>query len=119
MESLSATTVNANLSVLIFNCMFNFFFSLFLGVHPNEAKTWDADVEKALKELLSNPECVALGQCGLDYSKTFSDPEEQKEVLEKQVNFVQILKCKNIHVKNNFQHLNECLFLTELLSSFI
>lgn len=56
-----------------------------IGVHPNEAKTWDSDVEIALKEISSNPECVALGQCGLDYSKTFSDPEEQKEVLEKQV----------------------------------
>lgn len=62
------------------------------GIHPNEAKIWDSDVEKALRVMLSNPECVAVGQCGLDYSKNFSDPEEQKEVLEKQIKLAVELK---------------------------
>ncbi|KAG8194517.1 hypothetical protein JTE90_013269 [Oedothorax gibbosus] len=62
------------------------------GVHPNEAKTWDNDVQSTLKEILSNAECVAVGQCGLDYSKNLSEPEEQKEVLSKQLNMAAELK---------------------------
>lgn len=59
-----------------------------VGVHPNEAKTWDSDVESTLKGLLSNAECVAVGQCGLDFTKNLSEPDEQKEVLSKQVDAV-------------------------------
>lgn len=70
----------------------------YLGIHPNEAKTWDSEVEFALKELLSNPECVALGQCGLDYSKTFSDPDEQKEVLKKQVSDITFIYYLITHI---------------------
>lgn len=57
----------------------------FLGVHPNEAKNWDEDFEEELKKIIANPECVAVGQCGLDYSKNVSEQSEQKEVLVKQV----------------------------------
>lgn len=32
-----------------------------------------------------NPECVAIGECGLDYSKDFSSPDVQRNVFEKQV----------------------------------
>ena len=32
-----------------------------------------------------NPECVAIGECGLDYNRDFSPVDIQKEVFEKQV----------------------------------
>ncbi|XP_015919366.2 3'-5' ssDNA/RNA exonuclease TatD [Parasteatoda tepidariorum] len=62
------------------------------GVHPNEAKNWDEDFEEELKDILSNPECVAIGQCGLDYSKNVSEQSEQKEVLIKQLKLAKELK---------------------------
>ena len=38
------------------------------GVHPASALTWnDDDSGQKLLELLANPGCVAVGECGLDY----------------------------------------------------
>lgn len=43
------------------------------GVHPHDAKSCDAKTTiPALRELLSSPECVAVGECGLDYDRMFS-----------------------------------------------
>lgn len=55
------------------------------GVHPHDAKSWDESSEKALRELLQNPECVAVGECGLDFNRNFSPPQTQLEVFEKQI----------------------------------
>ncbi len=38
-----------------------------------------------IKELASNPECVAIGECGLDFNRNFSPQDVQMEVFEKQV----------------------------------
>ncbi|KAH6931423.1 hypothetical protein HPB50_024391 [Hyalomma asiaticum] len=48
------------------------------------AKSWDDDTLEVLRSVASNPECVAIGECGLDFSKDFSSPECQVQVLEKQ-----------------------------------
>lgn len=55
------------------------------GIHPHDSKMWDDETEGELKELLKNPECVAVGECGLDFNRNFSPPEVQLEVFEKQV----------------------------------
>lgn len=55
------------------------------GVHPHEAKSWDDETLSALKELVSNQEVVAIGECGLDFNRNFSPPDVQQEVFEKQV----------------------------------
>uniref|UniRef100_A0A224YM74 Deoxyribonuclease TATDN1 n=1 Tax=Rhipicephalus zambeziensis TaxID=60191 RepID=A0A224YM74_9ACAR len=57
------------------------------GIHPHDAKSWGDDDEalEVLRSVASNPECVAIGECGLDFSKDFSSPECQIQVLEKQV----------------------------------
>lgn len=88
----SSTNIQSSKEALRLTRIFPDYVYCAAGVHPNEAKTWDSDVEAALKVILSNPECVAIGQCGLDYSKTFSDPEEQKEVLNKQIKLAIDLK---------------------------
>ncbi|KAH8022769.1 hypothetical protein HPB51_005067 [Rhipicephalus microplus] len=55
------------------------------GIHPHDAKSWDDDEAlEVLRSVASNPECVAIGECGLDFSKDFSSPECQIQVLEKQ-----------------------------------
>lgn len=55
------------------------------GIHPHDAKSWDDDTLEVLRSVASNPECVAIGECGLDFSKDFSSPECQVQVLEKQM----------------------------------
>lgn len=55
------------------------------GIHPHDAKSWDDDTLETLRTVASCPECVGIGECGLDFSKNFSSPECQIEVLEKQV----------------------------------
>lgn len=55
------------------------------GIHPHDAKSWDEDTLEVLRSVASSPECVGIGECGLDFSKNFSSPECQIEVLEKQM----------------------------------
>lgn len=56
------------------------------GVHPHDAKSWeDPDTLEELETIASNPECVAIGECGLDYNRDFSEPEAQRSVFHKQV----------------------------------
>ncbi|XP_066595878.1 3'-5' ssDNA/RNA exonuclease TatD [Prorops nasuta] len=56
------------------------------GVHPHDAKSWeDPESMKELESIANSLECVAIGECGLDYSRQFSTPEAQRMALRKQV----------------------------------
>ncbi len=57
--------------------------SLSAGVHPYHASGIE-DALPALRELLSSPRCVALGECGLDYHADV-DREVQREAFELQL----------------------------------
>jgi TatD DNase family protein len=61
-----------------------------LGIHPHDAKSWDDDdcgaaTLSSLTELANNAECVAIGECGLDFNRNFSPPATQLDVFEKQI----------------------------------
>jgi len=62
-------------------------------VHPHEAKSWEDSYYDELKTIAENPECVAIGICGLDYSKDFSPPDVQRKVFELQV-IIKMLQIK-------------------------
>ncbi|KAK3895168.1 hypothetical protein Pcinc_001103 [Petrolisthes cinctipes] len=62
------------------------------GVHPHEAKSWEAETESELRELLASQEVVAVGECGLDFNRNFSPQDIQLEVFEKQVSLACELK---------------------------
>lgn len=57
------------------------------GIHPHDSKsiieepsTWhDFEV------IAGAPECVAIGPCGLDYQRDFSEPCTQKDIFERQL----------------------------------
>lgn len=57
-----------------------------IGVHPNEADTWDGQTVSALKELAANSlKVVAIGEIGLDYYWNSSARETQIDILRDQL----------------------------------
>lgn len=55
------------------------------GVHPHHAKEW---TEKTAQEIhsMTQMHCVkAVGECGLDYNRNFSDPKDQRSCFEAQL----------------------------------
>ena len=55
------------------------------GVHPHQAKTWTSESSEKLRELVQHPNCFAIGECGLDFNRNFSTPEEQLFAFEEQL----------------------------------
>lgn len=39
-----------------------------IGLHPSCSDLWDAEAERHMRRLSSHPRCVAIGECGLDFS---------------------------------------------------
>ncbi len=56
-----------------------------VGVHPHDAAKAAADTFDRLRELLSHPKVLAIGEIGLDYHYDFSPRETQREVFAKQL----------------------------------
>ena len=56
-----------------------------VGVHPHEARTFDAQVEKKLRELARDPKVVAIGEIGLDYYRDLSPRSTQRDVFAEQI----------------------------------
>ena len=55
------------------------------GVHPHDAKQWNATTERALRDLLAQPEVVAVGETGLDYHYDHSARDAQRAAFEAQL----------------------------------
>jgi TatD DNase family protein len=66
-----------------------------VGVHPHEAKSWNAQMEVDLLELLEHPKVCAYGEIGLDYYYDFSPKHIQQEVFAAQL---RIAKAKRLPV---------------------
>ncbi len=56
-----------------------------IGVHPHEAKTFDKEVERGLRELAQQKKVVAIGEIGLDYYRDLSPRSVQREVFIEQI----------------------------------
>lgn len=55
------------------------------GVHPHDASSWNADSAAVIRQLASQSEVVALGECGLDFNRNYSTPTEQLACFEAQL----------------------------------
>lgn len=56
-----------------------------VGVHPHQADQVTVQELDLLKELASQSVVRAIGECGLDYNRNFSEPAQQRRVFAKQV----------------------------------
>lgn len=55
------------------------------GVHPHDSSQWTPESGETLRRLAKRPEVVAIGECGLDFNRNFSTPEEQEKAFTAQL----------------------------------
>lgn len=55
------------------------------GIHPHDASNAPADYINQLRDILTQPKIVALGEIGLDYYRNISDAATQRKVFRKQL----------------------------------
>ncbi|MCF6263995.1 MAG: TatD family hydrolase [Xanthomonadales bacterium] len=55
------------------------------GVHPHHAADYTIETDQLLRQLLLEPEVVAVGEAGLDYFRDFSPRLAQKKAFEQQI----------------------------------
>lgn len=55
------------------------------GIHPHNAKEFDQNSLTQLSGLLFNESVVAIGECGLDFNRNFSEPADQLVCFEAQL----------------------------------
>ncbi len=55
------------------------------GVHPHHAKDYTDGSDALIRDLVNEPECVAVGECGLDYFRNFSPREAQLDAFRRQL----------------------------------
>jgi TatD DNase family protein len=56
-----------------------------VGVHPHDASQFNAQTLNVLKTLAKSNSVVAIGECGLDFNRNFSTPEQQLLAFEQQL----------------------------------
>lgn len=55
------------------------------GVHPHHARDWTRDDRLWVRQLAARPQVVAVGECGLDFFRNFSSPEDQQAAFRDQL----------------------------------
>lgn len=56
-----------------------------VGIHPHDAKDYDDEAEKALRELAKGRKVVAVGETGLDFYRNLSPRPKQEEAFRGQI----------------------------------
>ena len=56
-----------------------------VGIHPNEALSWDDGTQEKLKQSGHHPKVVAIGEIGLDYYRNYSPRDLQRRVFANQL----------------------------------
>lgn len=75
------------------------------GVHPHDSSQWQPETEEAIVALANRPEVVAIGECGLDFNRNFSTPQEQERAFDAQLRIAAELQmpvfmhCRDAHAR--------------------
>ncbi len=73
------------------------------GCHPHDAKSFDNDQLATFGELVKHSNVVALGECGLDFNRNFSTPEQQIKAFKAQLELaVKVQKPVFLHERDAF-----------------
>jgi len=85
-----------------------------VGVHPHFVKDdWvetDNKTLNELEELVKQPECVAIGECGLDFKRNYSPAELQTSTFKQQVQLaVRYQKALLVHERDSHDGILEVL----------
>ncbi|AZI89417.1 3'-5' ssDNA/RNA exonuclease TatD [Kosakonia sp. CCTCC M2018092] len=73
------------------------------GVHPHDSSSWTDETARAIRALAAMPGVVAIGECGLDFNRNFSTPQEQERAFSAQLalaaelNLPVFLHCRDAH----------------------
>ena len=76
------------------------------GVHPHDASDADAETLAEIESLCARPECVAVGETGLDYFKNFSPRAAQQENYQRHLDLARrlskpvVIHCRDAHEDN-------------------
>lgn len=74
------------------------------GVHPHDADHVSDDYIQQITQLASQQEVKAIGECGLDFNRNFSTPEQQLKVFTAQVALAaQLTMPLFLHQRDAFQ----------------
>lgn len=82
------------------------------GIHPHDSKSIieEPNTWHEFEVIASAPECVAIGPCGLDYQRDFSEPCTQKDIFERQLKLAcQLQKPILIHERSAQEDVLEIL----------
>lgn len=81
------------------------------GYHPHEAKLAGDSLIETLKGFATDPKCVAIGECGLDYYYDHSPRDIQHTVFAAQAELAKTLgKALIVHVRDAY---DDCLSILE------
>ncbi len=75
------------------------------GVHPHDARGAGCEIRERIEELCRRPECVGVGETGLDFFKQHSPPEDQIESFLWQLDLARrlqkpvVVHCRDAHAE--------------------
>lgn len=87
------------------------------GIHPHDAKHFDGESIRKLRNLLNESHVVSVGECGLDFDRDFSPRPVQEKCYEAQLQLaVEINKPLFLHERAAFARFNSITdsYLTKL-----
>lgn len=78
-----------------------------VGIHPNNAQTWESNTLSELRELSKHPRVCAIGEIGLDFYRDYTPPELQQMILYEQLNLAaEVDKPIILHCRDAFNELS-------------